>query len=90
MIISVEINSMYDRMAFQEMLNEYARYIMPTWREIKDNERVNKQSHSYQTMQSGVRIMRELRDQVCSAEIRDAYPVEPRKGSMEKTDNERN
>lgn len=84
MIISVEINSMYDRMAFQEMLDEYAHYIMPTWREIKDSERVNKQSHSYQTMKSGVRIMKELRDQVCSAECKAAYPVKPREGSMEK------
>lgn len=85
MIISVEINSMYDRMAFQEMLNEYARYIMPTWREIKDSEKVNKQSHSYQTMQSGVRIMRELRDQVCSEECKAAYPVEHRIGSTEES-----
>ena len=83
MIISVEINSMYDRMAFQEMLDEYARHIMPTWREIKDCEKVNKQSHSYHIMQSGLRIMRELRNQVCSAECRAAYPVEPRKGSTE-------
>ena len=81
MIISVEINSMYDRMAFQSMLSEYARHIMPTWREIEDSEEVNKQSHSYQTMQAGVRIMRELRDQVCSEECKAAYPVEPRKGS---------
>ena len=83
MIISVEINSMYDRMAFQSMLSEYARHIMPMWREIEDSEEVNKQSHSYQTMQSGARILRDLRDQVCSEECKAAYPVEPRKGSVE-------
>lgn len=60
MIISVEIKTLYDNIALREMIKMYVSKYSVMYDAMKKDEGINRESHSYQEIEAGMNICKQL------------------------------